>query len=122
MKRIPAELLDEIVRRLVQGLSPEKILLFGSQAYGEPTESSDIDLLVVVSESDEPRYRRAQRAYRCLRGIAVLKDLVVLARAELRKEARVVTSLARRALERGKLLYERSEAGGDAQVVAQECA
>ncbi len=63
MKDIPNGLLDEIVRRLVDGLNPEKIILFGSHAYVSPNENSDIDLLIVIPESDEPRYRRASKVY-----------------------------------------------------------
>jgi hypothetical protein len=105
MKQVSSELLDEIVGRLVQGLHPEKIILFGSQAYGEPTEASDLDLLVVVAESDEPPHRRAQTAYGCVGAIGVSKDLLVWTREEFEKQARVVTSLARRVKERGKVLY-----------------
>jgi len=78
MKHIPAELLEDIVRRLVDGLHPEKIILFGSHAYGEPDEASDIDLLIVVSESDEPRHHRARKAYGCLWGFTAPTELVVL--------------------------------------------
>jgi uncharacterized protein len=61
--------LDEMVERLVRSFQPEQIILFGSYAYGEPNEDSDIDLLVIVAESTEPSYRRAQRAYGVLSGI-----------------------------------------------------
>jgi len=37
---------QEIVKRL-KPLSPEKIILFGSYAYGTPTEDSDLDICVV---------------------------------------------------------------------------
>lgn len=42
-----AERLEPYLRLLVERLQPEKIVLFGSYAYGEPTEHSDVDLLVV---------------------------------------------------------------------------
>lgn len=38
MKHLPSELLEDIVQRLVQGLQPEKVILFGSHAYGVPNE------------------------------------------------------------------------------------
>jgi len=57
-----AEVLREIVRRLVQGLQPEQIILFGSHAYGEPTQASDLDIMIIVSESSEPAHRREQKA------------------------------------------------------------
>lgn len=44
MKDIPDGLLDEVVRRLVDGLRPEKIFLFGSHAYSNPDGNSNIDL------------------------------------------------------------------------------
>jgi len=40
---------DEIVERL-KPLKPDKIILFGSYAYGEPDEESDIDLFIVKND------------------------------------------------------------------------
>jgi len=105
MKHIPAELLEDIVRRLVDGLHPEKIILFGSHAYGEPDEASDIDLLIVVSESDEPRHHRARKAYGCLWGLTAPTELVVLTRQEIEQAARVPSSLVNRAIQQGRVLH-----------------
>jgi len=105
MKNIPDGLLDDVVKRLVDGLHPEKIILFGSHAYGVPNEDSDIDLLIVISESDEPRYRRAQKAYGYLWGLGVPIELVILTRQEVDQSLNVVTSLARKAVKQGKILY-----------------
>lgn len=102
---VTADLLDEIRRRLVVELKPEQIILFGSYAYGEPTEDSDIDLLVIVSQSDEPRYRRSRQAYKVLRGIGVPKDIVVMTRAEVERQSQVPNSLASQAIRQGKVLY-----------------
>ncbi|MFN9942773.1 MAG: nucleotidyltransferase domain-containing protein, partial [bacterium] len=43
-KIITGDLLDDITQRLVSALNPEQVILFGSYAYGEPTEDSDVDL------------------------------------------------------------------------------
>ena len=104
------DILEQIVKRLREGLRPERIILFGSYAYGRPTEGSDIDLLIVVPDSTEPAYRRAQEAYRCVGAVGVSKDLVVLTREEFETQARVSTSLPYRALHEGEVLYERSKA------------
>lgn len=112
--------LDEIVRRLVEGLQPEQIILFGSYTYGKPTKGSDLDLMVIVSESDEPPHRRMQKAYRCVGAIGTAKDLLVLTREEFERQAGVVTSLARRVREKGKVLYERSEAQRGSQLADKE--
>lgn len=105
MKQVTTELLDQITQKLVATLNPEQIILFGSYAYGEPNENSDIDLLVIVSQSNEPRYRRSRQAYKVLRGIGVPKDILILTRAEVEKKARVTTSLVNQALLQGKFLY-----------------
>lgn len=105
MKQKIAELLDQITERLVAALKPEQIILFGSYAYGEPTENSDLDLLVVVSESNEPRYRRARQAYAALRGISMPTDVIVLTRDEVQKKINVPSSLVSRAIHEGRLLY-----------------
>lgn len=39
--------LDEIVRRIVEAVAPEKIILFGSAARGDTGPHSDVDLLVI---------------------------------------------------------------------------
>jgi predicted nucleotidyltransferase len=39
--------LEPYLRVIVERFHPEKIILFGSQAYGQPTEHSDVDLLVL---------------------------------------------------------------------------
>lgn len=77
------DLLTEATRRLTAEFSPEQVWLFGSHAWGVPDEGSDLDLMVVVGESDEAPTRRAQRAHRCLQGLEVAKDPFVESRAEL---------------------------------------
>lgn len=115
-----SEILEQIVQRLKEGLHPEQIILFGSYAYGEPDEGSDIDLLIVVSDSAKPAHRRAQDAYRCVGAVGIPKDLLVLTREEFERQSRVMTSLARHVREKGKVLYERREARRDPEVVDQK--
>jgi predicted nucleotidyltransferase len=68
-------LLEQAVERLKSEFQPEQIWLFGSHAWGTPTEDSDVDLMVIVPTSDERPIRRMQRAQRCLRGIGFAKDV-----------------------------------------------
>ncbi len=102
---LPPGLLEDIIQRLVDALNPEQIILFGSYAYGEPTEDSDIDLLVIVSHSDEPRYRRARVAYKALRGLGIPKDILVMTRSEVERKVNVTSSLVSQVLRQGKVLY-----------------
>jgi len=105
VSQVTLDFLDRVTQRLVSALKPEQIILFGSYAYGEPREDSDIDLLVIVSESDEPRYRRARKAHRALRGMGIPKDILVMTRAEVEHQGSVSNSLVSQALDQGKVLY-----------------
>lgn len=40
--------LPQAVKRIVSALSPEKIILFGSYAYSNPTHDSDVDLSIIM--------------------------------------------------------------------------
>jgi uncharacterized protein len=105
VETLPVGLLEEIVSRLVRELQPEQIILFGSHAYGEPNEDSDVNLLVIVAESTEPRYRRGRNAYRALRGIGVAKDVIVMTRQEVNGKADVPSLFVYQALHEGIVLY-----------------
>ena len=105
MKTISDELLQEMTRRLVAEFQPEQVILFGSHAWGTPHEDSDVDLLVIVSQSDEKPIERAVRAHRCLSSLNVPKDILVKTRAEVERFRRVYASLECEILERGKVLY-----------------
>ena len=109
MKQVTDALLGRIVERLVGEFHPDKIVLFGSRAWGEPDENSDVDLLVVVPESDQPTYRRATRAYRSLRDIGVPVDVIVNTRHEVERSKDVTTSLIHKVFAQGKVLYGGSQ-------------
>jgi hypothetical protein len=52
-----AETLTAAVEKIVASLHPQKIILFGSYAYGHPTPDSDVDLLVIMETDKPPRER-----------------------------------------------------------------
>ena len=105
MKNVSQHLLDEATRRLVAEFQPEQVWLFGSYAWGQPDEGSDLDLLVVVPQSDETPVRRAQRAHRCLSGLNVAMDILVKTRPEVERFRHVRASLENLVLNRGRLIY-----------------
>jgi predicted nucleotidyltransferase len=107
MQEVSPLLLQEITHRLVDEYQPEQIILFGSHAWGKPDKDSDLDLLVIVSQSDLTPARRAMRAHRCLQGLNVPKDILVRTRAEVERFRHVRASLEHQVFERGTVLYER---------------
>ena len=52
------EVISRIVRKIKNEYQPEKILLFGSYAWGNPTRDSDIDLFIIKQTDEKPRDRR----------------------------------------------------------------
>jgi len=104
VQSIPPQALA-ISRRLTEALAPEQVFLFGSHARGDAGPDSDLDFLVVVSQSQETRYERAVAARRAIRGIAVPADVIVLTRAEWENDLTVVCSLASTVLREGIVLH-----------------
>jgi predicted nucleotidyltransferase len=100
-----ADPLSLVVERLIQSLGPERIYLFGSRARGDSSADSDYDILVVVSQSQLPRYARAQIAYQGLIGVGVPLDVIVLTREEFEEDLPVSSSLPSTVAREGRLLY-----------------
>lgn len=95
----------EATRRLVAEFAPEQVWLFGSYAWGEPTEDSDLDLVVVVPSSNERSIERVRRAHRTLRGLGMPKDVLVHTKPEFETFRDVVSSLTYKIIHEGRLIY-----------------
>ena len=108
MKEIPAGLLEEVTARLVEAFDPEAVYLFGSHAWGEPTQDSDIDLAVIVAWEDAPTHKDFVRAHTCLGDLKVAKDILVKQQTRFERYRHVPASLEYKIAEKGKLLYERT--------------
>ena len=109
METIASNLVSEIVRRLVDELDPEEIILFGSRAWGQPRPDSDYDLLVIVSEREEHPLRLAVKAHACLSDLGISKDVLVSGKERFDRLSRVPASLEAKIRNRGVVLYGRSE-------------
>ncbi len=104
---IPQETIEEVKIRLVKVYAPSKIYLFGSYAWGAPTEDSDLDLLIIIDESEEKRHKRGKPGFEALWGMCISKDLMVYTKDEVEKLAADPASLIHKILKDGKLLYAR---------------
>jgi predicted nucleotidyltransferase len=101
------KLLDEMVKRIREATNPERIVLFGSRARGTARTDSDFDLLI-IKESDEPRYRRPAPLYTKLADLPVEVEIVVYTPEEVHDWSQVPQAFVSTALREGKVLYERA--------------
>jgi predicted nucleotidyltransferase len=95
----------EMVRRIVERFHPEKIVLFGSYARGNPTGDSDVDLLVVMQVTTSKRKQAAEIDV-ALADIGLPKDIIVVTPDEVERYRDVVGSIVYPAIREGKVLYE----------------
>jgi predicted nucleotidyltransferase len=94
-----------IARKIKTKYKPEKIILFGSFAYGQPDESSDIDLLIVKETPDEPIDRRvAVRRLLSIEEDAHISPLVITP-GELAHRLKIGDQFLGEILARGEVLY-----------------
>ena len=101
--------IQELVRQIVDGFQPQRVLLFGSYAYGSPRPESDVDLLVVM---DTP-LREVQQAvaiYQALQHPFGL-DLIVHTPAHLAQRLELGDAFLQEIVSRGKVLYEHTDSG-----------
>jgi uncharacterized protein len=103
---VTPELLDDMVQRILAVGSPRRIVLFGSRARGDAHQNSDLDLLI-IEDSELPRYRRPPRYLRALVGVFPAKDIVVWTPAEVNAWRDVPNAFITSALREGRTLYER---------------
>lgn len=105
MEKIQKKVLDEIISRLVKEFAPDKIILFGSHAWGIPNRDSDIDLFVIVRRSDFTPIKRAKKAYQCLQGLRTPTEIIISTWDEANRYKSVHSSLTRKIFKQGKVIY-----------------
>jgi predicted nucleotidyltransferase len=98
------QLCDQIVREF----QPEKIILFGSRAYGKPTSHSDVDLLVVMSYEGE-YWRQLVKIIEKLQSYIPM-DLILRKPEEIEERLAMGDDFIKEIIERGKVMYEAKDA------------
>lgn len=104
--------IDQILKRLKK-LNPYKVILFGSHAYGNVDENSDIDLMVVLNTEDMPENFKEKMKYKLSVRDAILDiskkvpiDLIVYTKSMYRKFIGLKSLFSKEILQKGKILYE----------------
>jgi len=94
----------ELCDRIVKHFQPTKIILFGSYAYGQPTEDSDVDMLVIMPFEGRGAHKSAEIATVTHPRFAV--DLLVRTLEQVKTRLDLGDFFIREIVENGKVLYE----------------
>jgi len=108
-KRVTRKQINAVVQKIVAEFNPEKVILFGSYAYGKPNIDSDVDMLVVM-ESDERPAKRTARVIGVVHGKTFPMDLIVRTPAEIAHRLAIGDFFIEEIVGMGKVLYERRTA------------
>ena len=105
---VPMKDIRAFSRRIAERFKPRRIILFGSYAYGKPTEDSDVDLFVIMP----PHSRELEKAVEIRLAVegTFPMDVVVRTPANVRKRLAKGDPLVTEILEKGRVLYEAQHA------------
>jgi len=101
-------LILEIVEKIATAYKPLKIILFGSYAYGEPDQDSDIDMFI-IKETDERPIERWVNVCRIVsdRTRRIPFEPLVITQKELEERIKRGDQFIDEILTKGEVLYEK---------------
>jgi len=106
-RRIPRRAITAVVKQIAEKFQPEKVILFGSYAYGQPKPESDVDLLVIMESS----LHNSEQAAKIARAIDYHfgLDLLVRRPQQLAQRLKLGDYFLQDVIEKGKVLYARPD-------------
>jgi uncharacterized protein len=107
-----ADRIQELSQQIAAQFTPERIILFGSHAYGTATADSDVDLLVVMPFEGQPFRQAAEILNRLSPTFSV--HLLVRTAEELNERLALGDFFLREVVTKGKVLYESVSPSGSA--------
>ncbi len=97
--------IEEVKKKLVNEFNPKKIYIFGSYAWGNPNEDSDLDIMVITEQCNN-KILDMRRGIKALRGTGISKDLIVESELEFLENSRDLYKIENEIYNRGYLIYD----------------
>lgn len=96
--------IESFCERIVEAFHPDKVILFGSYAYGMPDEGSDVDMLVVLPFEGAPVYKAIEIVTRAAPRFPI--DLLARTPEQVDERLALGDFFMREVVDRGRVLYE----------------
>jgi predicted nucleotidyltransferase len=105
---VPVERIEGLAKSIGDRFPAERVILFGSYAYGTPTDDSDVDLLVVMPFTGKAAAKAAE--IRAAVHLGFPLDIIAIQPERLAERLAKEDFFLREAVEKGRLLYEAGHA------------
>jgi uncharacterized protein len=103
----PRKQIELLCRAIALEFHPDKIVLFGSHAYGKPRPESDVDLLVVMPFEGSPFRQAAVILDHVVHAVGIMPlDLLVRTAKQVQERIEMGDTFMRGIIERGRVIYE----------------
>ncbi len=96
--------ISEFSDKIAREFKPNKIILFGSYAWGEPNSDSDIDLFI-IKDTHERRIDRSRRVRKIIWDFGMPVDILVYTPQEVKQRMELEDFFIEDILNKGKVLY-----------------
>jgi predicted nucleotidyltransferase len=104
MEKISQRTISSFARQVARQFNPQKIILFGSYAYGKPTEDSDVDMLVIMPFKGKGAHKATEILLATDPHFPI--DLLVRTPEQIRTRIKLGDFFIREITQKGKVLYE----------------
>ncbi len=105
--QVTEEKIQEVADKIVKEFQPEKIILFGSWAWGKPHKDSDVDFFI-IKKTSLPTLKRIEAVDRLISRREFPMDFLVYTPEQVERRLTLGDFFVRDILKKGKVLYETS--------------
>lgn len=98
--------IEFIKKRMIEIYNPARIYLFGSQVWGTPGPSSDIDICIILNERNEKLHTLIQKGTMALWDLDEPVDLIIHTKKEFEEKINYKSSLLHKIAEKGIIIYD----------------
>ena len=109
-KRVPMRAIRALAHIIAEKFEPDKIILFGSHAYGHPKPWSDVDLLI-VAETPQGEWSLTEAIRDALPPRSFSVDILVRSQVEIDRRIAADDWFLEEVMSKGTVLYERDDRG-----------